>query len=289
MSMISRAALAAALLSPCLTPSSARAEVVYGVTQTGFLVNWNSASPGALNAGVAIQGLAANEQVLGIDFRPATGELYALGSFSRLYRLDVATGMATMVGSTFSTPLNGSSFGFDFNPTVDRIRVVSNADQNLRLNPNDGMVAAVDGMLQFVGGDQNFGANPNVNHSAYTNNVNGALTTTLYGIDSGLDALVIQNPPNAGGLVTVGSIGADMTDIGGFDISGLTGIAYAVVFDPQLGRSTFWTIDLQTGAGTLIGEIGGGAIITAMAVVPAPGAIGLLGLAFATPRGRRRR
>lgn len=289
MSFRLHAAIAAAMLSPALVASNASAELVYGVTQAGFLVNWNSATPGSLNGGVAIQGLAANEQVVGIDFRPATGELYALGSFSRLYRLNVNTGMATIVGSPFATPLSGSSFGFDFNPTVDRIRIVSDAGQNLRAHPDTGAVVAVDGNLQFVGGDPNFGATPNVVHAAYTNNFAGAMTTTLYGIDTALDILVIQNPPNAGGLVTVGSIGADMTDVGGFDISGSTGIAYAVIRDAALAKSTFWTIDLQTGAGMMVGEIGGGAIITAMAVVPAPGSIAALGLAALATRGRRRR
>lgn len=261
---------------------------MYGVTQTGFLTSWDSASPGTLGPGVAIQGLAANEQVLGIDFRPATGELYALGSFSRLYKLNINTGMATVVGGEFSTPLNGTSFGFDFNSTVDRIRVVSDSDQNLRLNPITGGVAAVDGTLQLSAGDPNSSSNPHVVHCAYTNNFAGATTTTLYGIDTALDTLVIQNPPNNGTLLTVGAIGADMTDIGGFDISGLTGIAYAVIRDAASAKSTFWSIDLQTGAGTMIGEIGGGSIITAMSVVPAPSAFALLGLPCVQGRRRRR-
>lgn len=287
----SRAALSRGLAVACITlvgaAGGAQAELIYGVTQSGFLANWNSTTPGTINAGVAIQGLQSNEKIVGLDFRPATGELYGIGSFSRLYKINAATGFATQVGSPLSTSLNGTNFGFDFNPVVDRIRVVGDADQNLRLHPDTGAVVANDGMLSYVFGDQSFGMDPNITHAAYTNNVAGATSTTLYGIDSALDMLVIQNPPNAGGLVTVGAIGTDITDIGGFDISGSTGIAYAVVLNAQLAKSTFWKINLQTGAGTMIGEIGGGSIITAMSVVPAPSALAAFGMLLAG-RSRRR-
>ncbi|MBX3382447.1 MAG: DUF4394 domain-containing protein [Phycisphaeraceae bacterium] len=263
------------------------ADLVYGVTQNQTLVSFQSNAPGSILSGVPIQGLQPNETIHGIDLRPATGELYALGSFSRMYRINPMTGMATQVGMPFATPLNGSSFGFDFNPTVDRIRIVSDADQNLRANPNDG-TAIVDSPLSFAPGDVNFGVNPNGVHAAYTNNRVGAMSTTLYVIDTNLDALLIQNPANSGLLTTVGPIGADVTDLGGFDISGVTGIAYAAVRDTMLARTTFWTIDLATGTGMMIGEVGGGSILTAITVVPAPGAAGLLAAGGLIALRRRR-
>lgn len=268
--------------------TTASAEIVYGVTLNQTLVSWNHNTPGTLNSGVAIWGMAANETVQGLDFRPATGELYALGSFSRFYKVDPMTGMATQAGANFSTSLNGSSFGFDFNPTVDRIRMVSDADQNLRGHPDTGAIT-VDGTLNYVAGDANFGTNPNIVAAAYTNNFAGATSTTLYVLDAGLDALVIQSPANSGNLMTVGSLGADVTDFASFDISGATGTAYAVIRDVNLNRSTFWTINLATGAGTMVGEIGGGAIITSMTVaIPAPGAAALAGIACLGMARRRR-
>ncbi len=283
----SRTPLAIAALTACA--SLAHAELIYGLTLQGSLVTFDSLTPGTISSGVAVQGLQANETLVGIDTRPATGELFGLGSFNRMYRIDPVTGLATQVGGTAFTPgLNGSSFGFDFNPTVDRIRVTSDADQNLRLNPITGALAAVDGSLAYAAGDVNFGRNANVVHAAYTNNVAGATTTTLYGIDAGTDALVIQSPPNNGVLTTVGLLGMDVTDIGGFDISGATGIAYAVLLDANLSRSALWTINLSTGAGTLVGQVGGGAIITAMTVVPTPGAASLLALAGVVSIRRRR-
>jgi len=273
---------------PALLAASANAEIIYGVTLEQTLVTFDSAATGTILSGVAISGLAANEVIRGIDIRPATQELYALGSFSRLYKINATTGVATQVGGTFGTMLNGSQFGFDFNPTVDRIRVTSDADQNMRLNPITGGVAFVDGNLAYNAGDSGFGMNPNIVASAYTNNFAGATTTTLYNVDSLRDALIIQNPPNAGGLTTVGFLGIDVTDMAGFDISGATGIAYMSVRDANLAKSTFWTIDLATGQATGLGEVGGGAILTAMTVVPAPSSFALLGLGGLAAFRRRR-
>lgn len=274
-------------LAASVFAGSASAELIYGVTLEQTLVTFNSNAPGTILGGVAISGLQANEVIRGIDIRPATGELYALGSFSRLYKINPLTGAATQVGSPFGTTLNGSSFGFDFNPQVDRIRIVSDADQNLRAHPDTGSVVAVDGTLAYNAGDSGFGMNPNVVAAAYTNNIAGTPSTVLYVVDSLRDVLAIQNPPNAGGLTTVGFLGTDVTDLAGFDISGATGTAYMVIRDALLARSTLWTVDLATGQGTMIGEVGGGAILTSMTVVPAPGAVGLL--AAASLMGLRRR
>lgn len=277
---------AAASLS--IGAASASAELVYGVTQDNTLVRFNHSTPGTLLGGVPISGLQVNEVIRGIDFRPATGELYALGSFSRLYTINLSTGAATQVGGQFSTPLNGSSFGFDFNPTVDRIRVNSDVDQNLRLNPITGAVAAVDGSLSYNAGDVNFGVNPNVVGAAYTNNFAGATSTTLYVVDTGLDILAIQNPPNSGGLVTVGPVGINLNDMAGFDISGATGAAFMAVRDVNLAQTSFWSINLTTGAGSFLGNVGGGVILTSIAIVPTPGAAAALALGGLTLARRRR-
>src|SRR5205085_9095228 len=135
------------------------------------------------------------------------------GSTSRLYTINTSTGAATQVGTSGAFTLSGTDFGADFNPVVDRLRVVSDTEQNLRLNPNDGTLSATDTPLSYASGDANFSANPNVTGLAYTSNSAAASVTTLYGIDSNLDVLVRQGSPdgtptspNSGQLFTVGSI-----------------------------------------------------------------------------------
>jgi hypothetical protein len=275
-------------------PRMARGELAYGVTSGGSLIGFDTAAPGNILSGVAITGLQQNEVLQGIDVRPATGELFALGSFSRLYKVDRATGVAVMVGTgAFSPALNGSSFGFDFNPTIDRIRVVSDANQNLVLNPISGG-ATVATSLFFASGDANQTADPNVLHSAYSNNFSGATTSQLYGIDTGLDILVTQ-ANSVGTLGTVGPIGTDVTDVGGFDISGDTGAAFLAVKDAAAAKTMLWSINLASGAGSFIGEVGGGSTLTALTILPAavavpePGSIAVVGLPALMLITRRRR
>lgn len=269
--------------------SAASAEVVYGVTDTQTLVSFNSGNPMNILSGVALSGLQQNELVRGIDFRPATGQLFALGSMNNLYTVNISTGAATVVGAgNFSPGLNGSSFGFDFNPVIDRIRIVSDADQNLVGNPNDGTATATGVVPVFYAvGDANEGAAPNIVGSAYTNSFAGALTTQLYGIDTGLDVLVTQ-ANSAGTLMTVGALGTDLGDTLSFDISGVTGVGYLSVMDATQSISTFWTIDLSSGSVSMIGEIGGGAVVTAISVIPAPGGVAVAGLAALAGLRRRR-
>lgn len=263
-------------------------DLVYAVTENQTLIRFNSNTPGTILGGVAISGLDANETIRGIDFRPATNQLYALGSFSNLYTINLVTGAASRVNAApFSTPLSGSSFGFDFNPTIDRIRVVSDSNQNLVLNPITGAVQLNATPLFYKTGDANEGRDPNVLASAYNNNFAGAMTSQLFGLDTGLDILVKQ-ANNTGVLDTVGSLGIDISDQAGFDISGVTGRAYASVQDRNLGQSTFWSIDLNTGQATMIGAIGGGSQVGAIAVIPAPGALAMLA-AGGLIAGRRRR
>lgn len=213
--------------------------VAYAVSANNELVIFNPLNPSPVNK--TITGLAGGENILGLDFRPVNGQLYALGSTNKLYTINAATGAATAVGSsTFSTPLSGTNFGFDFNPTVDRIRVVSNTGQNLRLNPTDGSVAAVDGALLPV--------TPTITGAAYINNFAGATTTTLFDIDAQNGRLYKQDPPNLGTLIDVGALGVTGSAANGFDIGSASGTAYALL---TVGSTTkVYTINLQTGAAT---------------------------------------
>lgn len=232
-----------------LFPAALHAETAFALNGRNMLIRFDTNTPGFTDSAQVIRGLQPGESILGIDFRPANGMLYGLGSQNRLYVIDTATGMATAVGSApFLTPLEGTEFGFDFNPTVDRIRVVSNTGQNLRLHPDTGAVAAVDGRLNTDPATEF-----RVAGAAYTNSVAGATTTVLYGVDAELRMLVTQNPPNDGKLNRVGMLNADISEVAGFDISPRTGIAYVAARVRGSATSALYEVNLMTGATMQLG------------------------------------
>ena len=212
--------------------------VAYAVDLNNSLLIFNPTNIAGGLVTKAVTGLQAGENIYGIDFRPLNGQLYALGSTSRLYTINLSSGAATQVGTgTFSTVLLGTDFGFDFNPTVDRIRVVSNAGQNLRLNPIDGTTAATDANL-------NPGI-PMISSAAYTNNYAGTTTTSLLVIDHNTDKLYTQTPPNNGTLVEVGNLGIDINNNNGFDISSRTNTAYLIA--TLSGSTNLFTVSTTSG------------------------------------------
>ncbi|HZN10807.1 MAG TPA: DUF4394 domain-containing protein, partial [Blastocatellia bacterium] len=104
---------------------------IYAVTVNNNLLSFNPGAPGVILSQRFISGLAQGETVVGMDFRPATGQLYAISSASRVHVINPVSGLATPVGTAaFSPGLTGQSFGVDFNPVPDLIRVLSDADQN---------------------------------------------------------------------------------------------------------------------------------------------------------------
>lgn len=226
--------------------------VAYASSKDNRLFRFNPTNP-EMNS-VAFQGLASGETVVGLDFRPRNGQLYAITSSSRIMTVNTANGQLTAVGNPLNPLLLGSSFGFDFNPTVDRIRLVSNQGQNLRLHPVLGTVVAVDGNLNP--------GSPIVNGAAYTNNVANASTTVLFVLDSQTNMLYRQDPPNDGGLVAIGSLGVDFTSDNGFDIGGKSNMAFALL--EVAGSKGVYSINLTSGAATKISDFNINA--TAMAV-----------------------
>ena len=285
------AAVAAALLC---TSSLAQAEAVVGLTSANALVMFDTATPLNASVPVTITGLlGTNETILGIDRRPANGVLYGLGSSGRLYTLNTTTGAATFASQISGASLSGTAFGVDFNPVPDRLRVTSNAGQNLRIDVTTGIAvvdAAINGQTTSLAG------------SAYTNNLAGAASTTLYGISSATDSLYVQSPPNNGALVLVGVLGIDTIGVTGFDISGTSGLAFASLTNGDTAESSFYSINLTTGTATLIGGFGIGGnpalaapllgIALSVGVIPEPSgyammAAGLLAVASIVRRRRQ--
>ncbi|MGD1319568.1 DUF4394 domain-containing protein [Chryseobacterium sp. 2R14A] len=213
--------------------------VAYAVNDANALQIFNPENPQPVTK--AITGLQTGENILGIDFRPLNGQLYALGSLNRIYTINLGTGAATQVGTgTLTTALVGTEFGFDFNPTVDKIRVVSNLGQNLRLDPVTGAVTAVDGAINP--------GTPTLGSAAYTNNFAGATITSLFVIDHSTDKMYLQNPPNNGTLVEVGALGINITGANGFDIGSTSQKAYLLA--TVGGATKLYTVNTTNGAAT---------------------------------------
>src|SRR5262245_17954065 len=149
-------------------PGRAGAGTIYALDLFNGLLTFDSSTPVTIQSSTPITGLATDfESVLAIDFRPATGELYGVSNTGRLYRLDAATGAATSVGVYVPAGfLVQETFGFDFNPVADRLRLVGEARVgprpgdivgiNFRINPDDASTV-VDGAPAYAAGDVNFG------------------------------------------------------------------------------------------------------------------------------------
>ena len=276
---------------PAFRPSFERLEdrsnpaTAYGLTAGNQLVRFDTANPGVIQASASIQGLNAGEVVVGMDYRPRTGQLYAVavdgsgtGLNARLLTVNPFNGNTTAVGGGFVLPANQAAFGFgvDFNPTVDLLRVVNTAGANIRVNPNTGAVAGVD-VPQTPLAQQ-------IDAAAYDRNFDGRLGangTTLYVLNRLSGQLqtqggVNQNPsPNTGVLQNVGPLNVtyDSTSGMNFDIpaSGAGGGLGFFTADTQAGAGVttqLFTVNLTTGAATAVGVVGTGQALTGLAVVP---------------------
>jgi hypothetical protein len=227
--------------------------MLYATTDQNLLLQFNERSPDRLRDVQVISGLPGGVTLRGIDFRPATGDLYGVGSDSVVYRVNPQTGIAVAEGPAFTPALRGTSFGVDFNPTVDKIRVVSDGAQNLRLNVDEGTVLSADK-------DLNPGT-PQVVAAGYTNSSFTATkpaATQLFVVDAARDQLLLQNPPNDGTLTMPKRLGVDVGPQTGFDIAGADNTGYLATSTPRSRGSNLYRVDVTTGKTRQLGRIGGG-------------------------------
>lgn len=269
------------------TQGPARKELVRAVTQDHRLISFNAGQPGRVLSDLKLTGLASGETVLGIDYRVAKGELYALGSTGRVFRVDVATGQLTPLGSKpFALKLEGSRFGFDFNPAADRIRIVSETGQNLRAHPDSGELVdasadtagvQADGRLHYAEGDAHARVTPQIIAAGYTYNKDNEKLTTNYALDAALSTLVRQGSvegqqpvvsPNLGKLFTVGGLGVGEITDAHFDIADLNNAALAAVTTKKDATVQLHEIDLRTGRAIRIGRVADGKPLRGIAIEP---------------------
>jgi hypothetical protein len=271
-------------------PATGAAAPAVGLNTAGnSLWLFDTATPGTMTA-VPITGLGVGEAMDGIDRRPSTGALYGLGvvdggamDMLRLYRIDPTTGAATPVGvAPVTAPAGGTDYGVDFNPLTDRLRVVNDGNENLRLNPNNGALAGDDA-------DLTDGAPPDsrpIEGIAYSSNVappfgagGGVGSTTVFGIAPNTDELVTIG--GFGGSVTSGPNGGVIGDEKPLAFNAISTVNFDIAdFSPTgflTSTANFGTVNLGTGTFTLIGilahQLGGFTVLPATTVTLDPRAV----------------
>jgi len=269
-------------------------ETAYGFNARGDLVSFSTATPGSVSTIGAITGLTAGQTLRSVDFRPNGNGLYGFSADaagnSQIYTISLTTGAATAVGAGFSLPNFGAGdrISIDFNPAVDRLRIVTLGGRSYRANPITGAFVAQDTNLAFASG-----TGASISGIAYSNNIPGAPGgTTLFAYDYAGDNLAtIGGPngvpsPNLGQVNVIGSTGLFALGLDtSFDISGATGAAFAGVNDFG-GPAELFSVNLGTGAHTLVGAFG--TDLVDFSILPAPSSLALLGLGGLVV-GRRRR
>jgi hypothetical protein len=263
-----------AIAAPATAPAQQRGDLL-ALTESGRLLTINSAAPGKVCTNAALTGQQAGETVLGIDVRPVDGAVYALGSTGRLYTVDLATAALTLRSTLVAglgdvtnpyTALLGTEFGFDFNPGNDLLRIVSDAGENFRLLPDNGVVTT-DGAPNPAGGS--FGA------AAYSNSFVGVSTAAYYTLDATTDSLQVigrtSGNANNGDVANVGALGVgDVTAVGGFDIFGTNNLGLAAVTVGSATTSELLSVNLLTGAATRLATVGGGERVRGLAYAALP-------------------
>lgn len=285
LNLVNGQATAVGDFSPLSFAIRPRLGVSIGLAATGTsLVRFSPFATGT-STSVALGSLTAGETMVGIDMRPATGQFYGLGinptaDTGTLYLVDPQTGAVTVVGvasqiayvdaigNPVDFPAVSVGYDIDFNPTVDRLRVITGSGLNMRANPITG--GPVDGNTMVAGNNTDGGINgptTTVHATAYTNSFGGTTATTQYTLDATTNSLYIQNPPNNGtqtaglGITTSGSIALDFSSPVGFDILG--SVAVATSNTPAAGNGFFiatgggisnlYRLDLSTGVATDLG------------------------------------
>ena len=274
-----RVAVALACASAAATTTAAPAladETAVGLStdSPSSLVTFDVKTPGsAQTAAITFPMAATDTDLVGLDYRPRSNQLYAYGRIGTLYVLTppaMAGGAwtAVQVSAGLGAFPAASDTGVDVNPAADAVRVVNEANENYRFNPLNG-----NGGAGTAAGGKDSALNPgdpNVVAAAYTNNFDGTPATELFDIDSGSDMLFRQNPPNSGTLEPRGMLGVNATDNAGFDIAQGSKVAYAALeLAGTPGSSMLHTVNLANGLATPVGAIGGGEVIESLSVVPA--------------------
>jgi hypothetical protein len=267
--------LVAALFALTVFGSRSSAATIYAIDDSNNLFTFDNLTPQNITTGVFVTGLASNEHLINLDWgvnpsNTSQNVLYGIGSSYRLYTINPATGAATPAASSFGL-VSGNSFGMDYNPVVNRIRLISDNDNNIVIDPATGALATTQTNVHYTIANP---PNPSVVGLAYTFNDPVVGMTTLYGIDSNTNTLVrvgstggTPDNPSTGNLTTIGALGVDTNNFVGFDIS-QNNVAFAAMQPTSSSVSNLYAINLATGAASSVGQIVGGVRVVDITLEP---------------------
>ncbi|AGM09714.1 lipoprotein [Amycolatopsis keratiniphila] len=256
------AALATALVVGTANSAQAAGPRAFAISSDGKLMaTFYTDTPQVLDWVRLVQGLTCGEtRLIGLDFRVQNGLLYGVGEKGCIYTIKfppAAPDVVVTKVSQLSVPLYGKDFGVDFNPAADRLRVISDYGQNLRHNLAD-HVTIEDTILTTPPAG---GPTRGVTAAAYTNNdLNPDTATTLFDIGTLTDQVLVQAPANNGFLSPTGALGVDTGPVAGFDIYSdltngkTTSVSAFAVLNPASGPSSFYSVNLLTGAAAKVGD-----------------------------------
>ena len=272
---------------------------MYALTSGGHLLSFNGNKPTSIDTDVTLSGFSDSDAMVQIFFRPSNKALYGISDHQILYRIDTGSGSVTAVSSV--SFISGTTYANDtgigdqvggVDPLDDQLRVFAHDPQssdsdidnlNLRVNLDDGTLVADQvpsttqartQPLKWNSGDTNDTKSLQLLSIAYSNPYAGAGRTTLYGIEGTTASLVRVGDDGApsyasvdnGTVYTIGALNASIGAYAALAIEAKNGDAFAALGS---GANSLYSIDLGSGAATLIDQIGDGSqSITSLTVQP---------------------
>ena len=284
-----RTALGAATLALCSL--GAQAVTLVGITSANQVARIDTGNLASATS-TAITGLAAGDRFVGIDLRPKDNKIYGVTLSNQIYTLNELTGAATFVAALSSPVISaGLGYGIDFNPVADfgaaaSLRLVSSSGSNFAINASTGVVGnAASNIGAGFAGVSYSNSNPLPQAAPPS--------TSLYYINSNTDQLMVANSAfNAPTITAVGALGVDALKANGFELLG-NGMAFAAlnVDDGSSLVTGLYSINLGTGAASLLGSYNGTLSGLTVSAVPEPQTYAMLlaGLLAVGSLVRRRR
>ncbi|HEX7166632.1 MAG TPA: DUF4394 domain-containing protein [Acidimicrobiales bacterium] len=203
-------------------------------------------------------GIGEGESIVGLDYSVQDDVVYVLtreGSVGRLYAVDLDLAAERVGGEVNNINLTGTTFGVDWDPVDEVVRIVSNANENITVNPDTGASTAGPAL----------NGHTTITAIAYSNNNADATSSTLWAVDGGEDTVGTINEAT-GTYTAIGDLGIDVGTVNGFDIAwapnGEPGTAI-LVGRTAAAETTTWAIDLKSGVTaaervTVLGVVGDG-------------------------------